>query len=413
MRGRHGGRECGRVCALYVACVGVSMVSQAFPVRATPRQRRHREGATRNLTAALPAVAAAPATTPQPSGAKVATVVAVSTAGMSCAILQTGLLDWWIVDSTLEMVVSANPQLPFRYVGLFQTTAPAKGRFSEAMTNTYQNVSRATASTLAALDAGWRSMRRVRNLQVDFLGVDKNPSVPAPKGFTGRLLTFDSDYRQLRLLSLGAGLVSPSTSHLLRLREDAGWYAPFSLPLVSSTILFKDCFGWSKSTTLRNDKMWFGPAKHVIKLQKLYFEAFLHPGRAKRDWSGSTEDALSLAVHNVGLPERRVDFPASDARRDTRLPAGYPAGGLCWKENYLCGAVAAGKVQAEKLAEKAKARPGAKAKKKRGRRRKFYMPPAERAPALSGPANDSVRLIKCEASLGYFKPASKRRSELG
>ena len=360
---------------------------------------------------------------------------------MSCAILQTGLLDWWIVDSTLEMVVSANPQLPFRYVGLFQTTAPAKGRFSEAMTNTYQNVSRATASTLAALDAGWRSMRRVRNLQVDFLGVDKNPSVPAPKGFTGRLLTFDSDYRQLRLLSLGAGLVSPSASHLLRLREDAGWcrtraekaaptrarchqydappspssrrYAPFSLPLVSSTILFKDCFGWSKSTTLRNDKMWFGPAKHVLKLQKLYFEAFLHPGRAKRDWSGSTEDALSLAVHNVGLPERRVDFPASDARRDTRLPAGYPAGGLCWKENYLCGAVAAGKVQAEKLAEKAKARPGAKAKKKRGRRRKFYMPPAERAPALSGPANDSVRLIKCEASLGYFKPASKRRSELG
>lgn len=311
-----------RSCALAVVCIGMMPFAQAFPARA------HR---TAQHAAALLAAKGKNATAPMRVGntssrargrRDVSTAVP---AGVSCAILQTGLLSFWIVESTLDMVVTANPQLPFRFVGLFQTTGVVWRRWNEALTAETKGLN-ATSPTLAALDKGWRAMRAVPNLEVDFLGVTHNP--PAQKlkeEFKGRTLTFDNDYRQLNILVAGAKFVSPKATHLLRLREDAGWYAPFLLPLVSSTILYKDCFGY----TGMNDKMWFGPAKHVLELQRLYFEVFLSArGRTK-----STEDALVYAANQLkraGVRKWLVDFPASDARMQ--------AGRVCWKFQYLCGA---------------------------------------------------------------------------
>ena len=69
---------------------------------------------------------------------------------MTCTIVQTGLLSNWILESTLDNVVAANPLSSFRYVGLFQASIPNR-RWSDRKPISMEN---------ASLDVGWRRMRQ-------------------------------------------------------------------------------------------------------------------------------------------------------------------------------------------------------------------------------------------------------------
>jgi hypothetical protein len=228
---------------------------------------------------------------------------------VSCAIVQTGLLPYWIVDSTLTHVVAANPLYSFHFVGLFQSS-----RANTRLTDT-----KVTPLYNASVDRSLRKMISHANLEVRFLGIAANPGVPVPAEFRGNVRTFDNVYRQLRLILLTNDLV-PDVDLILRLREDAGWYAPWQLYPVSR-ILFKNCLHWGGV----NDKMWFGPAREVLRFHNELFDEFMSGKR-------NPETAILSVVRRMQTHYCDYDdIPVSDARTAT------PGDRLCWKSKYLCG----------------------------------------------------------------------------
>lgn len=101
----------------------------------------------------------------------------------------------------------------------------------------------------------------------------------------------------------------------MRLREDAGWYKPFTL-IAKPAVSFKNCLSfWGI-----NDKVWYGPRNDVLNIMKNMLRSWLYM------CTKSTEITLLnlMRGNNYSL----VDIPVSDAR--------ITHNGICWVRNYMC-----------------------------------------------------------------------------
>lgn len=224
------------------------------------------------------------------------------------AILQTGLYSNWILTSTLSNVVACNPSVRFDYVGLFQTNPPAY-RYSDNIIRTGDvNVDR------------YRGMLRKHRVRVVLLATVHMPDAPIPPSFRNRRDTFVNDVRQLLLIERASEFLPQDVDYVLRVREDAGWYHPFSLPF-PSIMVFNDCRPWNGI----NDKVWLGPTADVLRVHRnlISVHATVQVGR------GSTEEILAYVVAQQNVSYTVSTIPVSDARRRRNHS-------LCWTRPYVC-----------------------------------------------------------------------------
>lgn len=231
-------------------------------------------------------------------------------------VIQTGLLYDWILNSTLQNVVSANSAIQFDYIGFFQENALVDRWFGEK-----------TKPSHILLDERRHTLSQVTNLRVRMLGIWNVNLETIPKDFRGRKYNFQNDMHQLENLRLATTFISTESAYVLRVREDVGWYSPFILPKNPIQITFKKC-GESVFRRVTHhppltDKMWYGPREAVSKMHTMYLDAFMHERVASTEW------ALTFATRN--LPTTQTHIGASDARIRAD-------GTLCWKRIYACGA---------------------------------------------------------------------------
>ena len=225
--------------------------------------------------------------------------------------MQTGLLYDWILNSTIDNVVRTNPQVEFAYVGLFQENV-LKPRYYKARLPIRAPDSSMMQRNRHVLDS-------IQNIKTIVLNTTRAEFVHLPRMWTGRRYNFQNDYHQLENMYRASLLIPTHSKNVLRLREDAGWYLPFVVPVAPLRRLqFNDCLHWYGI----NDKVWFGPRDLVVRLVRDYFYEFLAGKGVK-----NTENALQRVASRMPITFGRINVSDAASRRD---------GSLCFKKAYLC-----------------------------------------------------------------------------
>lgn len=226
-------------------------------------------------------------------------------------ILQTGLLYDWILDSTIDNVVRSNPRIEFAYVGLFQENV-LNPRFYKARLPIRAPNGHMMQRNRDVLDS-------IQNMKMIILNTTRAVPVHLPRSWTGRRYNFQNDYHQLENLYRASLLIPSHSNNVLRLREDAGWYQPFILPVAPlHRLQFNDCLHWYGI----NDKVWFGPRDLVVRIIRDYFHVFSE-GRGVKN----TEFALQRVASHIPVVFGRINVSDAALRGD---------GSLCFKKAYLC-----------------------------------------------------------------------------
>ena len=246
------------------------------------------------------------------------------------SIIQTGLLEYWILDSTLTHVVSANPKITFEYIALLQINQVAQ-RWAD---NRKVNETSGRGIARVRIDEAYAQISELPNAYVSFLGLLRVASNWTASNQT-RILRHSAFNPQDRSLSnrIMIGLVmratayiSPQADYVLRLREDAGWYGHMRLAHTDK-LTFKNCLSWKGL----NDKLWFGPRSTVVTLHNSWLEEWERCHNVSSECS--SEHALKHIVVRLALPYSQMAIPASDARV-VRHELGDTS--LCWKSLYAC-----------------------------------------------------------------------------
>jgi len=244
-------------------------------------------------------------------------MTALQPGAVDWSIVQSGLFSTWLLDSTLQNVVEANPTQQFEYIGLFQRNSlgPRFGRLSPAVVSEERD-----------LDDARERIRKRPNAQIAYLGLHDAQKVAIPANFAGRRSNFDNDYAQLSGLREASTHVSAGVRYVLRLREDAGWHGRFALPTHMDALLFKSCLDQGGV----NDKVWLGPRADTLRLNDAWLGGFLSV-KGDQDHA-NTEKALLNTLESLRLPYALGDVNVSDARVNTSFLEG-----ICWRMGYLCG----------------------------------------------------------------------------
>ena len=209
---------------------------------------------------------------------------------------------------------AANSRVRFSYIGLFQENM-LNPRFLTVLRVRQRRIPH-TKSGRSVFEKNRRLLEGVENLHVISLQTVNATHVEIPNFWRGQRLTFQNDYRQISLIYRASLLIPHRSEHVLRLREDAGWFSSFVVHRTRH-LHFKNCMYWGGI----NDKIWYGPRDEVVLLIRKYFGAF-----RRSDPFKNTEAMLNSAVSNMSV--RFVTINMSDAIEVN--------GALCFRKFYLC-----------------------------------------------------------------------------